>query len=499
MTRRHRAVQGNGTEVLLVDDDTDFLYATGLLLESEGYAVHRAESGERALAMLEMWPIDVMLVDYWMPDTNGERLVAEIRRTHQDLQIVLLTGYANERPPRELLRTLDIQGFCDKGEGPERLLLWTDVAAKTAAALGRLRASRQALDYVLDATRTLHRRREMADLHREILRQTANQIDAAGAILALFPDALGEDGDLLIEEVTGANARVVAGFGSLVNARDWTRVLSDGGLGVVRRCIGKRLTQIEMPWVALPLRVGEHMLGFVALKVQSLPSIDLELMDVLAHQASVAIQNALYYEMAALDTLTGVHARRFFEVWTRREVRAALRTGSPLGLLIVDMDGLKSLNDQGGHRVGDMAIASVGRVLRDTTREHDLAARLGGDEFAMLMPGTDTDGACAVARRVIDLLREKQVLVQGRPVSISASIGVSALRSRGPCPASVGRTLDPGFFEALVENLVRRADEALYQAKREGRGRFCATEMIEIPWTSSEHLPVIEGQGRYGA
>jgi diguanylate cyclase (GGDEF)-like protein len=486
VSRRHRTTVENGTNILVVDDDTDFLSATSLLLESEGYTVFGAASGQAAINLLQAEPIDVMLVDYWMPDTNGERLVADIRRSHPDLQIVLLTGYANERPPRDLLRMLDIQGFCDKSEGPERLLLWCDVATKAAAAMSRLRCSRRALDDVLEATRTLHRRRDMTDLHKEILHQTLKQGGALGAILALFPDALGEDGDLLVEEVTGASARVVAGAGSLANARDWTRVLAPGGLGVVRRSIAKRMTQVEVPWVSLPLRVGEHILGFVALKVNSAPAVELELMDVLAHQASVAIQNALYYEMAALDTLTGVHARRFFDAWMRRELRAALRTGGPLGLLIIDMDGLKSINDQGGHRVGDMAISSVGRVLRDATREHDLAARLGGDEFAMLMPTTDKEGAIAVARRVLELLREKQVLIQGQPVTISASIGVSVLQSRGPCPATVGRTLTPDFFEDLMDRLVRRADDALYQAKQEGRGRYCATDVMDVPWTSTE-------------
>jgi diguanylate cyclase (GGDEF)-like protein len=489
MSRRHRAIAGNGTSVLLVDDDSDFVLATRLLLESEGYDVHCASSGERALALLQTSPIGVMLVDYRMPDTNGERFVADVRRFHPDLQIVLLTGYANERPPRELLRLLDIQGFCDKSEGPERILLWTDVAAKAASVMTRLRSSRRALDLVLEATRMLHRRREMADLHREILLHTVNQVNAEGAILALFPDALGEDGDLVVEEVTGASARVVAGAGSLASARDWIRALAPDGFGAVRRSLANRMTAVEMPWVSLPLRVGEHILGFVALRVQSEPTVELELIDVLAHQVSVAIQNALYYEMAALDTLTGVHARRFFEVWTRREVRAALRTGSPLGLLVIDMDGLKAINDRGGHRVGDLAISSVGRVLRDATREHDLAARLGGDEFAMLMPNTEVDGANAVAHRVLDLLGENEVLVQGQPVKISASIGVSVLQSRGPCPAAVGRSLTPEFFEDLVERLVRRADDALYKAKREGRGRFCSTEVMEVPWTSTERPP----------
>jgi diguanylate cyclase (GGDEF)-like protein len=253
--------------------------------------------------------------------------------------------------------------------------------------------------------------------------------------------------------------------------------------------MGEKTTQVEVPWVSLPLRVGDHILGFLAMKVDSPPEMELELFDVLAHQASVAIQNAHYYQMAALDPLTGVHARRFFDVWTRREVRAALRTGQPLGVLLIDMDGLKSINDQGGHRVGDTAIGTVGRVLRDATREHDLAARLGGDEFAMLMPNTDLDGSLAVARRILELLAAKTVLVAGQARPLSVSIGAAVLQSRGPCPPSVGRGLSAEFFEDLVERLVRRADDALYHSKRAGRSRVSRSEPLEIPWSSTERPP----------
>jgi diguanylate cyclase (GGDEF)-like protein len=430
-----------------------------------------------------------MLVDYWMSDTTGEQLVRDIRKENSSVRIVMLTGYANEHPPRKMLSLLEIQGFCDKSDGPERLLLWTDVAAKAQKVLARLESSRGALAQVLAATTNFHRKHEKSELYAEILERVAKLTGAEGALLALFPDALGEDGDLLIEEVTGASARVVSGWGSLKQVRDFSRVLAQGGLGAVRASMSSRCCHIDLPWVSLALRVGEHILGFLALRVTQSPTYDIEILDVIAHQASVAIQNALYYEMAALDPLTGVHARRFFEVWTRREVRAALRTGAPLGLLLVDMDGLKLLNDQGGHRVGDMAIGTLGRVLREATREHDLAARLGGDEFAMLMPNTDAEGGVSVARRIIELLSTKTVLVQGVPRPISVSIGVAVLHGRGPCPSTVGRSLTVDFFEDLVEQLIRRADEALYQAKRTGRGRFCKSDALEIPWSSTERPP----------
>jgi diguanylate cyclase (GGDEF)-like protein len=490
VTLSNRNYASQNTTVLVVDEDADFLAATCLLLDSEGYTNVGARSAKSALSTLRERRVDVMLVAYWPSDLVGERFVREVRAVNREVRIVLLTVHANEQPARALLRSLEIQGFCDKSEGPERLLLWTDVAAKAASVLARLEDGRKALTSVLSATASFHHRHDKDWLFSEILERIAQLVSAVGAILAIFPDALGEDGDLLLEEATGASARVVAGWGSFSAVRDFTRVLEQNGYLAVRQCLAKRSSQIVETWVAQPLRVGEHMLGFVASKVEECPKVDPELLDVLAHQASVAIQNSIYYEMAALDPLTGVHARRFFEVWTRREVRAALRTGTPLGVLLIDMDGLKELNDRGGHRVGDSAIATLGRVLRETTREHDLAARIGGDEFVMLMPQTDLDGASAVAKRIVESLSGQTVQLQGESRVLGVSIGVGVLQSRGPCPAAVGRGLTTEFFAEIVERLVRRADDALYEAKRCGRGQYRRSDVLEIPWSSTERPPI---------
>ena len=107
--------------------------------------------------------------------------------------------------------------------------------------------------------------------------------------------------------------------------------------------------------------------------------------------------------MAALDPLTGVHARRFFEQWLRREVKTALRSQQPVSLIMLDMDAMKLINDTAGHLVGDQALATVGKVLRQACRENDVIGRYGGDEFAIVPPPDGSEGRSGSVR-ILELL-----------------------------------------------------------------------------------------------
>ncbi|HEY5109303.1 MAG TPA: GGDEF domain-containing protein [Acidimicrobiales bacterium] len=152
-------------------------------------------------------------------------------------------------------------------------------------------------------------------------------------------------------------------------------------------------------------------------------------------------------ELAGTDELTGCAVRRVLRQRAEEEIERALRTGSPLGLLMIDVDQFKSVNDNFGHVVGDRVLAAIGRILLDTVRPFDVASRVGGDEFALLLPETDAAGAVQVAERIF---RE---LAGTGEVPVTLSIGVSSLDRSMP----------------TVERLFDEADMALYQVKRAGR------------------------------
>src|SRR6185436_20526114 len=157
MARKSKAEHLSNSTILLVDDNPEYLEATRLLLEREGHQVIPAANGLEALTLLRKQSVDLLLLDYFMPGMTGEEVVTQLRQFNPYVQVVLQTGYASERPPRELLRRLDIQGYYDKREGPDKLLLWTEVGLKIAYSVQLLHKSRQGLRYILAVTPDLHK------------------------------------------------------------------------------------------------------------------------------------------------------------------------------------------------------------------------------------------------------------------------------------------------------------------------------------------------------
>jgi diguanylate cyclase (GGDEF)-like protein/PAS domain S-box-containing protein len=162
--------------------------------------------------------------------------------------------------------------------------------------------------------------------------------------------------------------------------------------------------------------------------------------------------------LASTDALTGLANRRQFDATLNKEWYRALRDATPLGLLMIDLDRFKGLNDRFGHQVGDAFLARVGLVIRDNVRRAgDLPARYGGEEFAVVLPGTGAAGAIEIGehiRRAVASTDTSDLVPGGHPLSVS--IGVAAAVALAGGGAST---------------LVHSADSALYQAKRNGRNR----------------------------
>ena len=164
--------------------------------------------------------------------------------------------------------------------------------------------------------------------------------------------------------------------------------------------------------------------------------------------AALEVANETITHIAATDDLTGLANRRHFYESLEMAVSLTRRHGTPVALASFDLDGLKRVNDEEGHAAGDQTLAAFAALLGHVCRAEDLPARLGGDEFSVLLPGIDLVGAEAFAERVLAAVRECAGLRDG---SVTVSAGVASWTPKD-----------------AADDLLRRADDALYAAKRSG-------------------------------
>lgn len=170
-------------------------------------------------------------------------------------------------------------------------------------------------------------------------------------------------------------------------------------------------------------------------------------------------------EVAATDPLTGLYNRRHFGRVFDQLFSEAQRYAQNLSCVMIDLDGYKQLNDRHGHQIGDQILVVVGKVIGANMRKMDVAARYGGDEFILLLPHASAEEAVRVADRIrADYRKDGAALFQralaSEPIPpLTMSIGIAALRD------------EPGSIPAVADQLIARADGALYRSKNDGRDR----------------------------
>lgn len=169
----------------------------------------------------------------------------------------------------------------------------------------------------------------------------------------------------------------------------------------------------------------------------------------------LASLNEQLYELATNDDMTKLFNRRHFLELAQRELSKLQRTKKLGVVLMIDIDHFKDVNDNYGHAAGDQAIINIANILKDNLREYDIVGRLGGEEFCMFLPNIELDIASNIAERIRNKVAELTTEYKNDTITLTVSIGLTATK-----PA-----------EASINNILRRADKALYQAKNSGRNK----------------------------
>lgn len=221
--------------------------------------------------------------------------------------------------------------------------------------------------------------------------------------------------------------------------------------------------------MAIPMIYENKILGLLVMLSEEKDFLDAyqtNLLLIIRNQASISIANARLHaeieEMATTDGLTGLLNHRRFQEKLSDEIKRLKRSGEPIALLLTDIDYFKKVNDTYGHPVGDFVLKGVSGIIRDTIRDIDIPARYGGEEFAVILPGTDGVGAANTAERLRKAVEEKSFSADGKTLKVTISIGISTA---------------PGDATGQ-EELIDKADKALYHAKHNGRNQSVAWNTI---------------------
>ena len=319
------------------------------------------------------------------------------------------------------------------------------------------------LQALLDVSHKLSSTLELSEVLRAFTDQ-ATELTGATAAEISFWDHDRDELVMLVEYLEGANEITEEG-GQIYRLADFPatrqvlqtqepiqiRVSNDSDDPAERALLQARGRKALL---MLPLITGGETIGMMEVVDEvdrQFDPADVDFCQALCNVVAPAVQNAMLYqemkELAARDKLTGLYNRRLFEEQFDAAVARSQRNGEQLSLLVVDLDGLKRINDLGGHPAGDEALRALADSLRESSRAGDITCRLGGDEFAVILPGADPDDAIRVAERA------QEALIQKGPYSFSGGVARAA--------TNLGASYD----------LYRSADIAAYRAKAAGGAR----------------------------
>lgn len=212
-------------------------------------------------------------------------------------------------------------------------------------------------------------------------------------------------------------------------------------------------------WLGIPLIAQDRVIGVMSVQSkapEAFSSDQLHLFESIGKQAAVAIQNAHLFELATMDGLTRIYARRYFDQRILEEWERSIRYGEPFSLMLLDIDDFKSFNDRYGHLIGDRVLREVAALIRWNLRNIDIPARYGGEEFVVILPKIGLENAISVAERIRKDIGRLAVPTRKTSLKLTVSIGVSSYPENG-CKSAL--------------EMLELTDQALYKAKDGGKNR----------------------------
>ena len=487
--------------ILCIDDERIILDALKNQLRhglGDGYLIEVAESGEEALEIVaelceQGISLPLVIADQIMTGMYGDAVLAHIKAQLPDTLSIMLTGQATAESVGKALNTAGLYRYLSKPWQEEDLVMTV----------------RSALDKYVQ-TASLRRQNAYQQIVNEVLQlalqpeSTQAQMTKALGFLLAAPDFKGHQAGALYlsdKQVSNETGRwqCLTRHGELQISDEWLDV-SEQGAYHIQVCQTSNANGLQV--VKLPLFLDDKVLGLLFLEYayrSEFAESFYAFLQAIAHCLTGMLRLASYHEAleahsatleeevaartealnealrlqekqneslqslnrelefyATTDELTGLTNRRCFFERADQEVARAYRYQRPTVIAMLDVDHFKEVNDQYGHVVGDEVLRIVARMLRDNVRSHDVVGRVGGEEFAIVMPETQLEEGRELCERLRRAVAAKVVVTHGHEVSVTVSIGLSAVEAQ----------------ERGISGAMTRADKALYGAKHQGRDQI---------------------------
>lgn len=220
--------------------------------------------------------------------------------------------------------------------------------------------------------------------------------------------------------------------------------------------------------MAIPLIIDNNILGIIEVasagKERSLTMIDFYVVSIITHITLITMEKAKLYNWSVTDNLTQLFNYQYLQISMEKELMRAKRYPKDVGVVILDIDNFKKINDTYGHLFGNIVLKGIADIIQKTVRKKiDMPVRYGGDEFLLLLPETDIAGALILAKRLLEEVQSKKFIAEDHKTAVftTLSIGVTA--------AKKNQILNK-------DKLIKKADEALYKAKKAGKNRIIIVE-----------------------
>ena len=447
--------------VLVVDDVPANVKLLEARLSAEYFDVATAYSGAEALAMAERAECDIVLLDVMMPDMDGFEVCRRLKSNPATHHIPVVMVTALDQPSDRvkgleagaddfLTKPVSDVALVSRVRSLSRLKMVTDelrMRAVTSKEIGIQSAEREAVAETGRNGRIL-----IVDDRKSSYERLVTTLTAEHAV-----DVETEPSEALFHAAEGDYDLMIVSLG--LQNFDGLRLCSQ-----VRSL--ERTRNLPILAVAEPDN-NQRLLRGLEIGVNDYLIRPIDRNELLA-RARTQIKKKRYterlrdnvqasIEMAITDALTGLHNRRYMETHLGTLVEQAAARGKPIAVLVLDIDFFKSVNDTYGHDAGDDVLREFAIRLRKSIRNIDLACRYGGEEFVVVMPETDMGVATMVAERLRRRIAVEPFPIQQemRLLDVTISVGIAALQRPDDSAATI----------------LKRADQALYRAKRDGRNR----------------------------